>query len=296
MKSCLIALCVLSPAALACDARLPLAGTVRVETCSPRSTSDADCRYAADAVYEYSEKIPDSDAVFTTTLQSSPWRLYDAQMRILTVDELAGAIRPGLGPGVERVELIGSWTGVSPAPGLPSLADRLSKALGGIPVKGEDGFLWLAADGSRRTTRQAFTAREGAGAYFVPRGGEVLVALAAGWPAYVEGSLADEPPELQSHAAAGWDLFFLCPEKALAGFERVAAHGSAIAAYNAALMRLERDADGDRETALALLERGAALGDDKSRSRLETERERDRTAGAGDDAPAPAPEAHDGPG
>lgn len=53
------------------------------------------------------------------------------------------------------------------------------------------------------------------------------MALAAGWPAYVDGSLADEPPELQSHAAAGWDLFFLCPEKALAGFERAAVHRSA---------------------------------------------------------------------
>lgn len=122
------------------------------------------------------------------------------------------------------------------------------------------------------------------------------MAVAAGWPAYVEGCLVDEPPALQLHAAAGWDLFFLCPEKMLAGFERAAAHGSAIAAYSAALMRLERDADGDREAAPALLERGAALGDDKSRSRLETERERDRIASAGDDAPAPAPGAHDGPG
>ena len=64
-------------------------------------------------------------------------------------------------------------------------------------------------------------------------------------------------------------MFFLCPDKALAGFERAAANGSAIAAYNAALMRLDRGADGDRAAARKLLERGAALGDARSRARLE---------------------------
>ena len=53
------------------------------------------------------------------------------------------------------------------------------------------------------------------------------MAVAAGWPACEEGRLADKSPALQLHAAAGWDLFFLCPEKALAGFERAAAHRSA---------------------------------------------------------------------
>lgn len=72
-------------------------------------------------------------------------------------------------------------------------------------------------------------------------------------------------------AAAGWDVFFLCPDKALAGFERAAAKGSAIAAYNAALMRLERGREGDRTAALALLERGVALGDAKSKARLEAQ-------------------------
>jgi len=293
MKSILVALCLLSPAALACDAQLPLSGTVRVETCSPSAGSDPGCRFASEVVYEYMEKVPDSDAVLTIGLQSSPWRLYDGDMRILTVDELAAAIRPKLDRKVERVELIGSWTGVSPVPGMPSLADRLSKALGGLPVKGEDGFLWLAADGSRRTTRQAFTVREGAGSYFVPEGAEVLVALADGWPAFVEDLIPGDQSELQMRAAAGRDVFFLCPDNALAGFERAAAHGSAIAAYNAALMRLERDAEGDRRAALALLERGAALGDGKSASRLEAERGRGRIEGAGAGVRTEAPAAGD---
>lgn len=295
MKSLLIALCLFSPAALACDAQLPLSGVVSVETCSPRSAPASDCRHAGEVVVEYAEKVPDTDAVYTIVLPSSPWRLYDAQMRILTVDELAEIIRPQLDRKVKSVELIGSWTGVSPAPDRPSLADRLSKALGGFPVKGEDGFLWLAADGSRRTTRQAFTVREGAGSYFVPKGGEVLVPLAAGWPAYVEDRIPDDQPELQMHAAAGQDVFFLCPDSALVGFERAATHGSAIAAYNAALMRLERDAAGDRKAALALLERGAALGDEKSKSRLDTERKRDRSEGADAGAQTPVPVPRDAP-
>jgi hypothetical protein len=270
MKPVLLALCLLSPAALACDtSHLSLSGAVNVQTCSPQNSSD--CVYAGKAVYEYMEAIPDSDALYTIGLQSSPWRMYDGEMRILTIDDVAEVVRPKLDGKVERVELIGSWTGVSPEPGVQSLADRLSKALNGFPVKGEDGFLWLAKDGTRRTTRQAFTTREGAGSYFLPKGSEVLVPLVAGWPAFVEEQIPEDDANLLMGAAAGWDVFFLCPDKALAGFERAAAKGSAIAAYNAALMRLERGNSGDRAAALALLERGVVLGDAKSRTRLETE-------------------------
>lgn len=257
MKPVLLALCLLSPAAFACnDVHLPLSGTVTVPTCS--TTESADCLYAGEVVAAYMEKVPDSDEVYTIGLQASPWRLYDGEMRILTVDDLAATLRPKIDAKVKRVALIGSWTGVSPSPGVPSLADRLSKALGGLPVQGEDGFLWFSADGSRHTTRQAFTAREGAGSYFVPKGQDVLVPLAVGWPAYVEHMISDDEPDLLMHVAAAKDIFMLCPDDALAAYERAAGKGSAIAAYNAALMRLERAADGDREAALALLERGAA--------------------------------------
>lgn len=274
MKPALLALCLLSPAALACDtSHLSLSGTVNVPTCSPKQGA-TDCVYAGNAVYEYLEAVPDSDAVFTIGLQASPWRMYDGEMRILTVDDLANAVRPKLDGKVERLELIGSWTGMSPEPGLPSLADRVSKALGGFPVKGEDGFLWLAKDGTRRTTRQAFTTREGAGSYFIPSGSEVFVPLAGGWPAFVQDQIPEDDAAMLMRAAAGFDLFFLCPEKALAGFEYAAQKGSAIAAYNAALMRLERGGDGDRAAGLALLERGAVLGDPKSRERLNVERSR----------------------
>lgn len=267
--SFLLALGLLSPAAFACnDVDLPLSGTVTVPACDP--DRDADCLYAGDAVHAYMEKVPDSDEVYTIGLQASPWHLYDGQMRILTVDDLAAMLRPKLDGKVKRIALIGSWTGVSPAAGVPSQADRLSKALG-LPVQGEDGFLWLSADGSRHTTRQAFTARAGAGSYFVPKGQDVLVALADGWPAYVEDRIPDDEPDLLMRVGVAKDVFMLCPGEALAAYERAAVKGSAIAAYNAAQMRFERAADGDREAALKLLERGAALGDERSRKRLAEE-------------------------
>ncbi len=267
-----VMLCLLSPATLACDtSHLQLSGVMSLETCSPKQDS-ADCVYAGKALYEYMEAIPDSDELFTIALQASPWRMYDGEMRILTADDVADAVRPQLGGKLERVELVASWTDVSPGPGEPSHADRVSKALGGFPVTGEDGFLWLAQDGTRRTTRQAFTTREGAGSYFVPKGSEVFVPLVAGWPAHVQDEIPDADTDMLTRAAAGWDIFFLCPDKALAGFEHAATKGSGIAAYNAALMRLERGAGGDRAAALALLERGAALGDAKSIARLKVER------------------------
>jgi len=271
MKRAVLALWLLSNAALACDNHLPLSGSVSVKTCSP-SKGAAGCVYSGKALYDYMEAVPDSAAVFTIGLQASPWRMYDGEWRILTPEDVAAAVRARRDEKVQRVELLASWTGVSPGPGVLSLADRVSKALDDFPVVGEDGFLWLSKDGSRRTTHQAYTVREGAGSYFLPTGADLFVPLVAGWPAFVEGDIADTDPALLTQAAAGWDVLFLCPDKALAGFERAAAKGSAIAAYNAALMRLERGGDTDRTTALALLERAAALGDDKSQARLKMER------------------------
>lgn len=271
MKRALLALCLLSPATWACDHHLPLSGMVSVPTCAPAKDA-ADCVYAGRALHDYMEAVPDSEADFILGLQASPWRMYDGEWRILTPEDIAAAVRAQRDAKVTQVELLGSWTGVSPEPGVPSLAERVSKALDGFPVKGEAGFLWLSKDGARRTTRQAYTVREGAGAYYLPAGADVLAALAGGWPTYVEDEIGDADPALLTQAAAGWDVMFLCPDKALAGFERAADKGSAIAAYNAALMRLERGGDADRTAALALLERAAAQGDGKSRLRLQQER------------------------
>lgn len=273
VKPALFALCLLSPTTLACDtSHLSLSGTLSVTTCFPKR--DSNCVSSGKALYEYMEAVPDSEDVYTIGLQASPWRMYDGEMRILTVEDVADAVRRKLDGKVQRVELLGSWTGVSPAPGVPSQAERISQALGGLPVRGEDGFLWLAKDGTHRTTRQAFTVREGAGSYSLPEGAEVFVPLVAGWPAYVQEQIPEEDANLLMLAAAGWDVFFLCPDKALDGFEKAAAKGNAIAAYNAALMRLERGGDEDRTAALALLERGSVLGDAKSRARLRIERTR----------------------
>lgn len=96
MKIAMLAFCLLSPAALACDtSHLSLSGTVSVTTCSSKQGS-GDCIYAGQALYEYMEAVPDSDAVFTIGLQASPWRLYDGEMRILSADDVADAVRPRL--------------------------------------------------------------------------------------------------------------------------------------------------------------------------------------------------------
>lgn len=274
MKTALLALCLLSPAALACDtSHLSLSGGLSVKTCSPKPGS-TDCVDSSVTLHAYMEAVPDDDSLFSIGLQSSPWHMYDGDMRILTADDIAATVKPRLDAKVKRVELIGSWTGVSPQPGVPSLADRLSKALDGFPVKGENGFLWLKKDGARRTTRQAFTVREGGGSYFLPKGAELFVPLVAGWPAFVQDQIPEDNAEMLMRAAAGQEIFFLCPDKALEGFEHAAGKGSAVAAYNAAIMRLERGDSGDRAAALALLERGATLGDAKSRVRLDAERAR----------------------
>ena len=271
MKFLPLALLLLSPAAFACDtSSLPLSGIVQVDTC--HDMQSATCVYATKAVYEYGQAVPDTDEVLTILVPSSPWHLFDSEMRIVTIDAMVAAIRPKLTAKVKRVELIGSWTGVSPVPGAPSLAQRLSRALDGMSVKGEDGFLWLSSDGSRHTTHQAYSVRDGGGSYFVPKGRDVFVSLASGWPAGVEDRIPADDLAMRTAAAAGWEILFLCPDRALAGYESTAEKGGAIAAYNAAIMRLERNGEGDRDAALKWLERAAALGDAPSRERLAQER------------------------
>lgn len=262
MKVAILSLALLAAAqgVAACESSLPLSGSVAVPVCD---WEGPDCRAAGRVVYEYTQAGPDDPATLSIALQSSPWRMYDADMRILRVEEVAKLIVPALEPKHKRVELHGSWTSVAPA-GTPSLASRLSKQLQGFPVTGMDGFLWRDSKGGMRTTRQAFSMRRGAGQYFVPTGEDVMVSLVAGWAAGLEDRFGPDDGEMMLLAGVGQDVFLLCPDGALADFEAAAAMGNAVAAYNAAQVRLERNRAGDREAALKLLERAKALGDAKA--------------------------------
>jgi hypothetical protein len=213
-----------------------LQGVVSIPTCESGS-----CVSGAKAIYEYSNRIKDDPEVLLFNLHSSPWRFYDDDMRILTIEEVARMAKPYIANGAKRIVLMGSWTGASPNRNEKSLAQRLSTALGGFPVSGMDGFLWLAKDGSARTTRQAFSVRKGKGEYKIKTGTEVMVSMVAGWPTDVEGlSRRVKDSDGVMRAAAGWDIFFLCPDSALSSFEAASQLSNPIAAYNAALIRLER--------------------------------------------------------
>lgn len=254
----------------ACESPHPLSGTVTVPVCL---TDGPDCLPAAKALYQYTEAQPDDPNTFSIALQSSPWRLYGPDMRIITVDDLAAILRPQLEAKHKRVELFGSWTGAALSSGAPSLATRLSRALDGFPVSGKDGFLWMDSKGGMRTTKQAFTIRNGTGFYRVPAGEEVFVPLVVGWAVGLEERFAPDESELMLLAGVGHDVFLLCPDGALADFEAAAEMGNAIAAYNAAIVRLERGHDGDRAAALKLLERSVALGDSQAAVRLQALKE-----------------------
>ncbi|GGA83473.1 hypothetical protein GCM10011521_22300 [Arenimonas soli] len=247
---------------MACDSGLDLSGTAVVKGCDPDKQQ---CIPSSRAVRTYVEAYPDSDSEITIALASSPWHLYGPDGRMMRVEELVAAIRSHVTAETEKVVLLGSWTGA----GDDSLAQQVSTALGDLPVLGADGFLWLSADGSTRLTRQTHTIRNGGGYYEVAEGEEVLVPLAYGWAAGLEQRfIAAGDKELLLHAAIGWDVFYLCREKALAGFELAASHGDVIGGYNAALMRLDRNGEGDRAEARRLLEAAASQGDEKSRELL----------------------------
>lgn len=246
----------------ACDPMPALEGVLPIPHCDP-ALPDADCLPGGRAVYDAMQAVEIPD-VFTIGVQTSPWRMYDSEGRILTIEEVAAAIRGEI-PDSDRVRLVGSWTSARPDGSGETLAHRLSAVLDGFPVDGSDGFLWLSPSGAMRTTRQAYSVWK-AGAYSVARGEDVLMAMVPGAMAQFEDELA-----LGGHAAGvveagvGLDVFMLCPDRALAAFERAAGMGSAIGAYNAGLMHAER---GDRASAAEWLGLAQRLGEAKAADAL----------------------------
>lgn len=249
-----------------CQTSLPLDGVVSIKDCDPKAVT---CISATKALYEYMAKSKDAPEVLSLALHGNPWRFYDQDMRILEVEEVAELIRPLLNKRVKRVDLVASWSGVAPDTQGKSLARKLSEALRGFPVEGKEGFLWINRKGQLRTTRQAFTLMKGGKPYSVTVGDEVMMSLAGGWPATMEDLyIRERDAEGILRAGAGWDIFMLCPERALQAFEAAAKFSHPVAAYNAALLRLERGEAGDREAAVILLNQAADAGDKKAWAKL----------------------------
>lgn len=249
-----------------CESSLKLEGTLVVDSCA----GEKGCIPASTAICNYSESAKVGPGVYSISMQASPWHLYDGDWRILTIEELAEMVRSQLRNDKKRILLIASWSSVSPDRNGKSLAQKLSDALDGFPVSGMDGFVWIAKDGAVRTTHQAFTIKRVKYPYGVHPGDEVMVSLVAGWPIDFEEDYVNKRDAYGiMRVGAGWDIFMLCPERALQSFEAAAKLSNPIAAYNAALMCLERSKDGDVEAATKLLTQAAALGDKKAQARLQ---------------------------
>ena len=261
-RSCLtlaLLFALLPATALACGPAKGLSGMLPIPTCTP-GAQDPSCIPAHEAVYAATEAV-EIPAEFTIAVQTSPWRMYDGNDRILRVEEIAAVVRKQRPATDTRVRLVGSWTAARPDGEGQTLAQRLSAALDGFPVEGSDGFLWLGPKGEMRTTQQAYSIWQ-TGWYHVHRGEEVLVPLVPGAMAQFEDRFAaDGNAGGVVRAGVGKDVFLLCPDGALAAFERAAGRGSAVGAYNAGVMHAEA---GRRDDAIRLLERAVALGDAKA--------------------------------
>lgn len=248
-----------------CPSTLPLKGFSSVDSCAEGS---ANCVSADEALYAYSQALPDNDpASLTITMHGSPWHVYGPDYHIIDIEELAGMVRRQ-GAAIKHVTLISSWSAVAPDKNSKSIAQRLSVALKGMPVKGQNGFVWFNKTGSTQTTHQAFTGVI-SGPYRIRKGGKVMASLVAGWPHQGEAEFAKKRDAVGlMRAGAALDIFMLCPERALKAFDASAALANPIAAYNAAIMRLERGAPGDALAATTLLKQAAAAGDKPAQAKL----------------------------
>jgi hypothetical protein len=265
--ACLILIAACCTAQADCPVTLPLDGFVTIEHCDP---AGGQCVRADTALVKYIDAMPDDGpSTLSIAMQGSPWHLYDAQYHILEVDELAAMVRQQ-GSKIERVVLVASWSATAPDPRAKSLAQKLSLALGGMPVTGQDGFLWVSPNGAIHTTHQAYTGRL-SGPYLVGKNDKIMASLVAGWVLDMEDMFIrtrDAGGLLRTGAAK--EIFMLCPEGALQAYDASAALDNPIAAFNAAILRLERAAPGDAAAALSLLKQSAALGDKKAEAKLKS--------------------------
>ncbi|MQA39187.1 SEL1-like repeat protein [Rugamonas aquatica] len=248
-----------------CSTTVQLEGFVSIKQCSPAS---GQCIRADEAMFNYMNAKPDDGpTTLSIATHSSPWHLYDGDYRILEIEELAAMVRQQ-GSKIKRVILVASWSGIAPDSHSKSLAQKLSEALDGLPVTGQNGFVWVSPKGALHTTHQAFTGRV-SGPYWVGQNDQVMASLVPGWAIDLEAEF------VKAHDAAGLlqvgiakDIFMLCPDGALKSYDAGAALNSPIAAFNAAIMRLERDKPGDAAAAVALLKQSAAQGDKKAEKKL----------------------------
>jgi hypothetical protein len=251
----------------ACTTTLPLKGMLDIKQCD---ASSASCVDANEALYAYMQAQPDDGPdVLSIATHGSPWHLYDQEYRIFEIDELAAIVRQQ-GPGIKRVELVASWSGAAPSPQSKSVAQKLSTALGGKPVAGKDGFVWVSREGKLHTTHQALTSRL-AGPYRVGKDDDVMTSLVAGWPVDLEAGFVKERDAAGLlRVGAAKEIFMLCPEGALKSYEESAALNNPIAAFNAAILRFERNGPGDAAAAMRLLKQAAAQGDAKAGKKLKS--------------------------
>lgn len=238
---------------------------INIDACAP---AGGKCLRADEALHKYMQAVPDDGPeTLSIALHGSPWHLYDGDYHILGMDELTSMVRQQ-GSKIKQVVLVASWSGTAPDPHTKSLAQKLSAALGGMPVIGQDGFVWVSREGVITTTRQAFTGRI-SGPYWVGQNDKVMASLVAGWVFGMEAALAKEPDGYgQMRIGAANDIFMLCPEGALKAYDAAAKLKNPVAAFNAAIMRLERGKPGDAAAATVLLKQSAALGDQKAKAKL----------------------------
>jgi hypothetical protein len=255
-----------APARASCETSLPLKGSISVTSCDPAKEK---CVSSSQAVYEYTEAYHDDSTEYSVGIPSSPWHFYDPDMRIVRVDRLADQIKSGLTPRYKYVLLISSWSGVSPDGKTASLAAQLSNKLGGFPVKGQDGFVWMTKNGKIRTTKQAATMFEGSYTK-IPEGSDVFVSMVYSWPIQVEHKFMEKKDgKGLLLAGAGWDIFSLCQDKALDRFEASATLSNSIGAYNAAILLTERATHTDSTAAINFLQTAAQNGDLPSKQLLQ---------------------------
>lgn len=221
------------------------------------------CRNAHDLMAErFSIGRDDDPYTLSLLMRASPWHVFDADERIMQLDDLKQTINSMLKPGMTKIELAASWTATSRGGQLPSVVQQLSAAYPALTFSGVDGFAWITPNGKIYGTKQAFSIMAGHSyPYEVNSAQDIMLSFIDGLVLnfnFKQEALEKKQADALLTIAVAEESFGLCIDTALDTYVQAAQMGNTIAAYNAAVIYKER---GETAQAREWLQQAAKQGD-----------------------------------
>lgn len=225
-----------------------------IPACNPKQ---GECMNARAALFKrFGIGRDDDPRTLSLLMRASPWHVFDADYRIMQLDDLKQMIKSQLKPGMTQVELAASWTASKTMKNKPPMVQQLASAYPALKFSGVDGFAWITPKGKIYGTKQAFSLMNGHGyPYQVNASQDIMLGFIDGVALsfdFKKEAIKNRHADDLLAIAMAEESFGLCLDTALDTYVEAAKLGSNIAAYNAAMLYLDQGKTAEAQTWLQL--------------------------------------------